>query len=234
MTDGEDDILARVIDIAMELRPDNSGRIKLPTERELADQLGIQRPTLRDRLTVLETLGLLQRVQGSGTYLALPNSRFLQFYFGVALKLGFISIDQIQNAMEMIGREMAGAAAIQASAADLEALDDLIDQIAASETVEDVVDLQFELHAGLARACRNPVIVIVVDGLSSVIRSVIANKVRIISMVRGAFERNVEAYRALVQALRDREPELAREAIQECYWLWRREESKISILNISE
>jgi GntR family transcriptional repressor for pyruvate dehydrogenase complex len=231
MTDGEDDILARVIDIAMELRPDNSGRIKLPTERELADQLGIQRPTLRDRLTVLETLGL---VQGSGTYLALPNSRFLQFYFGVALKLGFISIDQIQNAMEMIGREMAGAAAIQASTADLEALDDLIDQIAASESVEDVVDLQFELHASLARACRNPVIVIVVDGLSSVIRSVIANKVRIISMVRGAFERNVEAYRALVQALRDREPELAREAIQECYWLWRREESKISILNISE
>jgi DNA-binding Lrp family transcriptional regulator len=133
MTDGEDDILARVIDIAMELRPDSSGRIKLPTERELADQLGIQRPTLRDRLTVLETLGLLQRVQGSGTYLALPNSRFLQFYFGVALKLGFISIDQIQNAMEMIGREMAGAAAIHASAADFEELDRLIDEIAACD-----------------------------------------------------------------------------------------------------
>ena len=110
----------------------------------------------------------------------------------------------------------------------------LAPRIAASDSLEDVVDLQFELHASLARACRNPVIVIVVDGLSSVIRSVIANKVRIISMVRGAFERNVEAYRALVQALRDREPELAREAIQECYWLWRREESKISILNISE
>jgi GntR family transcriptional repressor for pyruvate dehydrogenase complex len=234
MTDGEDDILARVIDIAMELRPDPSGRIKLPTERELADQLGIQRPTLRDRLTVLETLGLLQRVQGSGTYLALPNSRFLQFYFGVALKLGFISIDQIQNAMEMIGREMAGAAAIHASTADFEELDRLIDEIAACETMEDVVELQFELHACLAKACRNPVIVIVIDGLSSVIRSVIANKVKIIAMVRGAFERNVEAYRALVQALRDREPELARAAIQECYWLWRREESKISILNISD
>jgi GntR family transcriptional regulator, transcriptional repressor for pyruvate dehydrogenase complex len=234
MTDGEDDILARVIDIAMELRPDPSGRIKLPTERELADQLGIQRPTLRDRLTVLETLGLLQRVQGSGTYLALPNSRFLQFYFEVALKLGFISVDQIQNAMEMIGREMAGAAAIHASASDLEELDRLIDEIAACETMEDVVELQFELHASLAKACRNPVIVIVIHGLSSVIRSVIANKVKIIAMVRGAFERNVEAYRALVQALRDREPELARTAIQECYWLWRREESKISILNISD
>jgi GntR family transcriptional regulator, transcriptional repressor for pyruvate dehydrogenase complex len=234
MTDGEDDILARVIDIAMELRPDPSGRIKLPTERELADQLGIQRPTLRDRLTVLETLGLLQRVQGSGTYLALPNSRFLQFYFGVALKLGFISIDQIQSAMEMIGREMAGAAAIHASAADFEELDRLIDEIAACETMEDVVELQFELHASLAKACRNPVIVIVIDGLSSVIRSVIANKVKIIAMVRGAFERNVEAYRALVQALRDREPDMARSAIQECYWLWRREESKVSILNISD
>jgi GntR family transcriptional repressor for pyruvate dehydrogenase complex len=234
MTDGDDDILARVIDIAMELRPDSTGRIKLPTERDLAEQLGIQRPTLRDRLTVLETLGLLQRVQGSGTYLALPNSRFLQFYFGVSLKLGFISIDQIQTAMEMIGLEMAGTAAVQATLADFEALDGLIDQIATCDTIEGVVDLQFELHATLARACRNPVIVIVIDGLSSVIRSVIANKVKILAMVRGAFERNVEAYRALVQALRDREPDLARAAIQECYWLWRREEAKISILNISD
>jgi GntR family transcriptional regulator, transcriptional repressor for pyruvate dehydrogenase complex len=33
-----------------------------------------------------------------------------------------------------------------------------------------------------------------------------------------------------VDALREREPELARSAMQECYALWRREESKISLL----
>ena len=66
----------------------------------------MQRPTVRDRLTVLETLGFLQRRQGSGTFLSLPNSQFLQFYFEVSLKLGFISIDQMQGALEMIGLEM--------------------------------------------------------------------------------------------------------------------------------
>ena len=233
MTDGEDDILARVIDIAMELRPDSSGRISFPQSVSWPiNSASSARPAgSADRFGDARAASARPRQRNlSGA----PELAVLAILFRRALKLGFISIDQIQSAMEMIGREMAGAAAIQASAADLEALEDLIDQIAASDSLEDVVELQFELHASLARACRNPVIVIVIDGLSSVIRSVIANKVRIISMVRGAFERNVEAYRALVQALRDREPELAREAIQECYWLWRREESKISILNISE
>ncbi len=234
MTDGDDDILGRVIDIALDQRPDASGRIKLPTERDLADQLGIQRPTLRDRLTVLETLGFLQRVQGSGTYLALPNSQFLQFYFEVTLKLGFISIDQMQNAMEMIGVEMASSAAIHAGSSDFLAIEKLIDRFADCTTIEEVVDLQFEIHASLSRACRNPVIVIVIDALSSVIKSVIEKKMRIMAMVQGAFARNADAYRTLLRALRDRDPDLSRAAIQECYWLWRREESKIAILSISD
>ncbi len=228
-----DDILAQIIEVATWRRPDASGRIKLPTERELAEQLGIQRPTLRDRLTVLETLGLLQRVQGSGTYLALPNAKFLQFYFEVALKLGFIPIDQIEGALEMIGREIAAAAALQASAADLDALDDLIDRIETCRSLEEVVDRQFEFYASLARACRNPVMILILDGLASVIRSVIASKIRMLSMVRGAMERNVDAYRSLAKTLRAHEPELARAAIQECFWLWRREESKVSMLSFT-
>lgn len=71
---------------------------------------------------------------------------------------------------------------------------------------------------------------LIMDALSSVVRSLIASKLRIITMVSGAFERNVEVYRALIDALRAREPELARGAVQECYWLWRREEAKVADL----
>jgi GntR family transcriptional repressor for pyruvate dehydrogenase complex len=53
-------------------------------------------------------------------------------------------------------------------------------------------------------------------------------------MVQGAFNRSVEAHDAVLQALRDREPEMARIALQECYALWRREASKISMLHLAE
>jgi GntR family transcriptional regulator, transcriptional repressor for pyruvate dehydrogenase complex len=57
---------------------------------------------------------------------------------------------------------------------------------------------------------------------------------RVLSMVHGAFDRNVDAYAAVIQALRDHEPEVARTALQECYALWRREASKISMLHLAD
>ena len=234
MSDSSDDILEQLIEVAVRTRPDGSGRIRLPTERELADRFSVHRPTLRDRLTVLETLGFIHRQQGSGTYLALPNSRFLQFYFEVSLKLGFVSMDQIQGALELIGAEMAAAAAIHANEDNFAALDRVLAALKAGEELEPFVEAQFELHAELARASQNPVLVIVIDALASVIRHMLSGRVAMLAMVQGAVSRNVDAYSDLVQAIKDREPELSRAALQECYALWRREASKISMLYVSE
>lgn len=234
MADTTDDIFSRLVEIAARTRPDASGRIRLPTERELVEQLSIQRPTLRERLAVMETLGFVRRQQGSGTYLALPNSHFLQFYFEVSLKLGFVSLEQIQSAMEMIGVEMASAAALHATTEDLDALDRLLERLAASEGLDAFVEAQFEFHAAMARAGHNPVLVILIDALANVIRQAISGRVAMLAMVKGAFARNVDAYADLVQALKDREPELSRAALQECYALWRREASKVSMLLLAE
>ncbi len=234
MTEEADDLLTRIIEIAMRTQADSSGRIRLPTERELSELLQVQRPTVRDRLTVLKTLGFLQRRQGSGTYLSLPNSQFLQFYFEVSLKLGFVSIDQMQKAMEMIGLEMVGNAAIHASSADVDLLDKAVSRLKTAASVDEFVDGQFQFHAGLARACHNPVISLLIDGLARVIRTVMLSRVRMLSLVQGSFDRNVEAHASVVQSLRDREPEMARIALQECYALWRREAAKISMLDLTE
>jgi GntR family transcriptional regulator len=46
---------------------------RLPTERQLAETLGVSRPTLRQALELLEKDGLIERRQGSGTYVAEPR-----------------------------------------------------------------------------------------------------------------------------------------------------------------
>jgi GntR family transcriptional regulator len=50
-------------------------RDRLPSERALAEQLGVSRPTVRRALDQLAAEGRLQRVQGSGTFAAQPPSR---------------------------------------------------------------------------------------------------------------------------------------------------------------
>lgn len=46
---------------------------RLPTERQLSETLGVSRPTLRQALDLLEKDGLIERRQGSGTYVAEPR-----------------------------------------------------------------------------------------------------------------------------------------------------------------
>ena len=64
--------------IADRLRGELAGGVyqtgeRLPTENELAEQLGISRPTIRQALEVLTGEGLLVRVKGSGTFAAEPK-----------------------------------------------------------------------------------------------------------------------------------------------------------------
>jgi GntR family transcriptional repressor for pyruvate dehydrogenase complex len=234
MSEEADGLLIRIIEIAMRTRPDEHGRVRLPTERELSELLDVQRPTVRERLTVLETLGFVNRRQGSGTFLSLPNAQVLQFYFEVSLKLGFLSLDQIQKALEMIGMEMAMTAAIDASNDELDGLEEILTHMVNATSIDTFAQCQLDFHIGLARASHNPVIMLIIDGLTSVIRVVMTSHIRMISVVKGSFDRSLLTYKSVVQALRDREPETARLALQECYTLWRRESSKISILSVKE
>ena len=64
--------------IADRLRGELAGGVyrtgeQLPTENELAGQMGVSRPTVRQALEVLTNEGLLVRVKGSGTFAAEPK-----------------------------------------------------------------------------------------------------------------------------------------------------------------
>jgi GntR family transcriptional regulator, transcriptional repressor for pyruvate dehydrogenase complex len=48
---------------------------RLPSQRELAGQLGVSRPSLREAVSVLETMGLVSVKVGSGVYIAAPDAR---------------------------------------------------------------------------------------------------------------------------------------------------------------
>ena len=49
----------------------------LPGQRELAEQLGISRPSLREAVTVLETLGLVRSMPGKGVLVLEPGTQEL-------------------------------------------------------------------------------------------------------------------------------------------------------------
>jgi GntR family transcriptional regulator len=66
---------------------------RLPTERDLSEELGLARPTVRRAMATLERAGRIERRQGSGTYVAEPciaiDARVLVSFSRGALAAGF-------------------------------------------------------------------------------------------------------------------------------------------------
>ncbi|GGQ31923.1 GntR family transcriptional regulator [Actinomadura coerulea] len=69
----------------------------LPSERRLAEELGVSRPTLRQAIDGLVTEGLLDRRHGSGTYVAEPR-------IAVSLTMTSFTEDMIRRGMKPGGR----------------------------------------------------------------------------------------------------------------------------------
>jgi len=108
---------------------DKNGIYRLPSERVLAEKMGVQRSIIRNALSSLEFFGFIERNQGSGTFLRMPRLSFANLYFDIASQLGYISLDTIEDAREMFEKMLAEEAATHASdqeIAELERLSDLM------------------------------------------------------------------------------------------------------------
>jgi len=94
------------IDLAALIERTPAGQ-RLPSEPELAKQMGVSRATLRDAMRTFETQGLIRRRQGSGTFVVgkvqaldsglevLESLETLAKRLGLEISVSNLSIDQV-------------------------------------------------------------------------------------------------------------------------------------------
>ncbi len=132
---------------------------RLPPERELSAQLGVNRTTLREALKRLEQLGLLSIRHGDGT-------RVLDVYSNARIELlGSLLLTQaaanpslIENlfeAREVVGLELARKAARRRTSEDMEKLRLLLEQLEETTEVPEAQMLELEFFFALAGASAN-------------------------------------------------------------------------------
>jgi DNA-binding FadR family transcriptional regulator len=133
---------------------------RLPPERDLAKQLGVSRPTVREALIALEVEGFVEVRLGSGVYVSDRRS-------GAASKA---AVDagpfELIRARWMIESECAALAAKNATKAQVKAIEQALDDM---ETARDrgVVPLEpdRDFHLRIAEATGNSALVLVVQTL---------------------------------------------------------------------
>ena len=180
---------------------------RLPAERILAQQFGVSRATIREAVSALVALNLLDSRIGDGTYVNEDLSAVLR---PLALAVA-LSPDLEQDLHEARLQLEPAIASMAAKRATPEDLDRLLVRIRAMEAAlgdpTRLAEADFEFHIELARSAHNHVFIAVIEGLQSMLRGLIAKRV---SDSQGrqlvCFGEHLELYEAVVA----RQPEHAR------------------------
>lgn len=188
---------------------------RIPSERELAETLGISRTATRDRINRLTALGALRREERSGTFFtglrpeAVSESLLLSLY---SSSLSINSLISVRHALER-------QAAIEASVAqDLAALVRMKRTVQLMEISDDGVelrDLDREFHEALFAASQSPGLLFFSEALHPLMRGLLRTLL---------LEQDRELMRCLhadiYEAIRDADSERATVAVDEHFrWL---------------
>jgi GntR family transcriptional repressor for pyruvate dehydrogenase complex len=137
-----------------------SGRLpqgrQLPSERRLAELLGVSRGSVREAITELEVKGLVTRRPGSGTHVQARSHSLFTSPIVSGIGLSDRETTELLDLREAVEPGIAARAAERATEADIEEIRGLADAFAASgDSVERRIELDAQFHQAIARATHN-------------------------------------------------------------------------------
>ena len=193
-----------------QLRPGD----RLPPERDLAKLLGVSRPTLRAGIRSLAAVGVLQSKQGAGTFVvgadgppALDSSPLRL----MAALHGFTSAEMFE-ARRSLEMAIAAQAAERATGDHLAAIaEELAGMYAALDEPEQFLIHDMRFHQTVAAASGNRILTALMNMVATILLDVRSKTVR---RARDLKE-SAEMHRQIYRAIRDKDPEAARNAMRD-------------------
>lgn len=137
---------------------------RLPSEREMAKQLGVSRPSLREALLVLEHTGFIEILHGSGTYIRNIGEKALMDPLCTLLRDSDERYLEMMEFRIVIETWAAGQAATCIDGAEKKQLGLIIDQMRRRLLERAAMhDLDSRFHLTIARASQNSIYFQVAD-----------------------------------------------------------------------
>ncbi|UKY48587.1 FadR/GntR family transcriptional regulator [Streptomyces inhibens] len=183
---------------------------RLPTERELAAQLGISRSSMREAIRALTVMGVLESRHGSGVYVTQLDAGGLLEAFGAVAGLSpgprLLELLEVRRVLES---SATGLAAARIGPEQLAEVEQHLKAMEMSSDPEEILAHDLAFHRAIATASGNESMAAVLDGLSS---KTFRTRVWRGYEEESAFERTHLEHTRIYEALIDRDPESARAA----------------------
>jgi GntR family transcriptional repressor for pyruvate dehydrogenase complex len=192
-----------------------SGRLasgaKLPSERQMAEQLGISRPVVREALRDLTARKLVEVVPNRGTFVREARSTDGATGMAALLRRHQATPRELVEARTMLECEAASLAALRAEETDLVAIEDALTRFDAAHDVLEQARYDLAFHLAVASAAHNPVIETMFGAIAESTVEMMLRSLGDREVARSA----VPLHRAVAAAIAARQPDQARAAMSD-------------------
>ncbi|MBM6617883.1 FadR/GntR family transcriptional regulator [Bacillus suaedaesalsae] len=182
---------------------------KLPPERELMNQFGVGRPSLREALKVLEAQGLIEKTQ-KGTIITGNHNKFFTESLMFQLYFSSSDLNDIFETRRFIERELVFMATKRANDDDLHEIEQTIyamELAIQTENQADYVSANLHFHDRIAKASKNEVMY----NLYQSITSLVEHSQVLAVAVPGIKSDSLHYHKEIFAALKERNAQLASE-----------------------
>jgi GntR family transcriptional repressor for pyruvate dehydrogenase complex len=183
---------------------------KLPPERELAVEMKISRPVLREALRALSLMKIVEIHQGDGNYIASLKPELLVEHLDFVFSLtdaGFLTLFEARRVLETGIIEIVAAKITDEQLARIEAcVNQLILHI---DNLEKFSILDLELHRLITEAANNPIFTQIMEALITLGGE---SRYRTVQL-EGVVQQGILDQQNIFKALQKRDPAAARQAM---------------------
>ncbi len=189
---------------------------RLPSERELAEQMGVSRPSVREAIQMLELRGMLETIHGGGSIVKNIAEQDIQKPIEAFLKEDrqrVLELTEVRAAMETWA---ARKAAINRTDEEIERIFAYLlemEQDFEAKRIRPEVDFKF--HTEIAAATHNTIFVHLMDSIYHLLNYSVKIHREEVFATREGQETILNHHRRIYRAIQDMDPEAAEAAMNE-------------------
>ncbi|ATD54164.1 FadR/GntR family transcriptional regulator [Clostridium chauvoei] len=195
---------------------------KLPSERVMAEDLGVSRASVREALRALEVVGLIESKQGAGNYIKEDFGGLISEPLSIMFMLQGSDPIDIFELREVIELETVVLAARKITDTQLEGIKDILNELKENFDEDQNVILDKKFHYMIAEASGNKLIIDVLEVLSQLIDNFIKDSRKNILADTSNKEELDKLHDKLYDAIKNRDESKAHYIMKEHFSLIKR------------